>query len=138
MAKKTWKEKFESGKPPVNKRIDKTFGDMPEGSMMRISSPQEIQETLYTLPKGKRITSKELRQLLAKPNGADHTCPMTTSIFLRVVAELAWEEHLAGKPLEELPPFWRAIEPDTPLAKKLVCGVDALIKMRTEESKDAR
>lgn len=45
---------------------------------------------------------------------------MSTSIFLRIVAEYAWEEHNERNvPLADLPPFWRVVEPGTPLSKKL-------------------
>jgi hypothetical protein len=61
-----------------------------------------------------------LRQALAASHKAEHTCPVTTGIALRVVAERAYLRMQAGA--EPVTPFWRAIDPDSELAGKLACG----------------
>jgi hypothetical protein len=38
---------------------------------------------------------------------------------LRIAAEAAWEDIQAGKPLTQVSPFWRVIEADSTIAKKL-------------------
>ena len=75
---------------------------------------------------GKRIDIKTLRKDLAIEHHADYTCPVTTGIFLRIVAEANYEMWQQGKPLEEITPFWRVIDPNSALAKKLTFGQDFL------------
>ncbi|MFM1807658.1 MAG: hypothetical protein RLZZ242_383, partial [Bacteroidota bacterium] len=57
-------------------------------------------------------------------------CPMTTSIFLRIVAEYNLEKMARNE--SEVAPFWRAIDPKSDLAKKLSCG-PAFISSKKEE-----
>ncbi|MCC5928875.1 MAG: hypothetical protein JJU28_06490 [Cyclobacteriaceae bacterium] len=66
-------------------------------------------------------------------HGADYTCPVTTGIFLRIVAEAAYEELQNGKNQEEIIPFWRVIDPKSALAKKLSFGQELLLEMREKE-----
>jgi hypothetical protein len=46
-------------------------------------------------------------------------CPVSTAIFLRILAEAAWDDLRAGKRVHEITPFWRVIEPGSAIAKKL-------------------
>jgi hypothetical protein len=75
-----------------------------------------------------------LRNDLATTFHADKTCPLTTGIFLRIVAEKAYEEYLGGKALKATTPFWRVITRGTPLAKKLSCGEYFLKERRSAEN----
>ena len=67
-------------------------------------------------------------------HNADYTCPVTTGIFLRIVAEANYEKWQQGKALEEITPFWRVIEPNSALAKKLTFGQDFLLKQIDKEN----
>lgn len=62
------------------------------------------------------------------------SCPVSTTIILRVVAEAAWDERQAGARAAEVAPFWRVIAPNTPLAKKLRCGPQWIAQQRAAES----
>jgi hypothetical protein len=64
------------------------------------------------------------------------TCPLTASIFARIAAEAALEDMAGGKPAEKITPFWRLIDPKSPIAKKLSCGPQFLAKMRRTEGID--
>jgi hypothetical protein len=46
-------------------------------------------------------------------------CPVSTAIFLRILAEAAWNYLLAGKGAYEVTPFWRVVEPGSVIARKL-------------------
>ena len=46
-------------------------------------------------------------------------CPVSTSIFVRIAAQAALERLEAGADLSEVTPFWRLVEPDSKIAKKL-------------------
>jgi hypothetical protein len=131
--KPTWTQKLQCSKPAVIKTLDKAFADMPEGSRMMIASPEIIDRYVRNLSPGQFITPKELRADLADSHKAEHTCPVTTGIFLRVVAEAAWEQHLAGVPMKDITPFWRVIEPESPLAGKLACGLEFIRTQRSSE-----
>ncbi|MCH7400948.1 hypothetical protein ACFOUP_02420 [Belliella kenyensis] len=131
--KKTWIEKFHVSKEPTVKRLEKAFADMPEQSLMLIATPSLIADYLRQVPIGKAVDIKTLRKDLALEYGADHTCPVTTGIFLRIVAEAANEALQAGGTVESITPFWRAIVPDSPAAKKLSFGQEFLLQMRQKE-----
>jgi hypothetical protein len=53
-------------------------------------------------------------------------CPVTTAIYLRVVAEVALADLAIGKPLDQVVPFWRVVLPGSKVAQKLSCGPDHL------------
>lgn len=131
--KKTWIEKLQSGKMPKVKQIDINFADIPAGSKMFIATPEIIDNYIKQIPKGKSIGIKTLRNDLAINNQADYTCPVTTGIFLRIVAEANFEKYKQTKTLKGITPFWRIIEPHSPLSKKLSFGEDFLITQRQKE-----
>jgi hypothetical protein len=85
------------------------------------------------LPYGTWKEIQQVRLELAALHGADATCPVSTAIFLRTVAEAAWDEIGAGKATTEVAPFWRVIDPKSPLAKKLRAGVQWIEQHRLVE-----
>ena len=131
--KPTWSEKLASCKAPEVKVLNITFGGIPEGSRMLIASPKVIDAYVRAVPEGKAVNPTVLRRDLAHGHDADATCPVTTGIFLRIVAEAALEQLAAGKSEDEVTPFWRIVEPKSPLAKKLSCGPEFIQKLREEE-----
>jgi hypothetical protein len=100
---------------------------------MYISTPQIIESYIKQLAKGKSVDAVTMRNDLAIENNAVFTCPLTTGIFLRIVAEAANEQLEQGVALKNITPFWRVIEPNSPLAKKLSFGQEFLIEMRKKE-----
>ena len=131
---KTWQEKFDSDKPHLVKVIDKKFADMPKGTKMFIATPKIVNAYVNHIPKGVEVDLKIMREDLAAEYDAEMTCPVTTSIFLRTASELAFEKFQKGTPIEEITPFWRIISPKMPIAKKLSCGIDFIIKQREKEN----
>jgi hypothetical protein len=129
----TASEKLRTSKPPVMKRLDKAFAGMPEGCLMLIASPAIVDAYVRGIPRGRFVDPKVMRADLADAHQAEHTCPVSTGIFLRIVADAAWERHQTGVPIKEITPFWRVIAPDSLLATKLACGSDFLRKRRTTE-----
>ena len=131
--KKTWLDKLNEHKEPKIKRIDIDFADIPAGSNMFIASPKLIDEYIQEIGVGKRVDIKTLRKDLAVEHNADYTCPVTTGIFLRIVAEANYEKLQEGKSIEDITPFWRVIEPNSSLAKKLTFGQDFLLQQIEKE-----
>ena len=74
-----------------------------------------------------------MRRELAAMHGADAACPVSTAIFLRTVAEAAWDDIEAGKPVTAVAPFWRVVDPKSPMAKKLRAGSSWIQQQRAAE-----
>jgi len=132
--KKTWLDKLNENKEPQIKRIEINFADIPAGSNMFIATPKLIEQYIQEIGFGKHIDTKTLRKDLALEHNADYTCPVTTGIFLRIVAEANYEKLQQGQSVEEITPFWRVIEPTSALAKKLTFGQEFLIQQIEKES----
>jgi ABC-type uncharacterized transport system ATPase subunit len=132
--KKSWLDKLNENKEPKIKRIDIDFADIPSGSNMLIATPKIIDQYIQEIGVGKHIDTKTLRKDLAITHNADYTCPVTTGIFLRIVAEANYEKLQLGKRFEEITPFWRVIEPNSALAKKLTFGQNFLLEQIEKES----
>lgn len=132
-SKKTWLDKLSEKKEPKIKRIEFDFADIPANSNMFIATPQIIDHYIRQIPKGKNITVQTMRKDFAIENGADYTCPVTTGIFLRIVAEANFEKFQQANSLKDITPFWRVVEPNSPLSKKLTFGQDFIINQRQAE-----
>ncbi|MBS1707943.1 MAG: hypothetical protein JSS65_04390 [Armatimonadetes bacterium] len=135
MAKKTWRQKYDNGHDPEVVVLDKPGMGLVPGQKLLISSPSEIDGLLRSVPIGQTTSVAELRNSLATRHGADGTCPLTTGIFLRIIAEVALEELAAGKGVDEVAPFWRVVDPKSPLAKKLSCGPEWIRTQRDAETR---
>jgi hypothetical protein len=131
--KKSWTEKLHDAREPQVKRLDKSFADMPEGCMMLIATPAIVDNYIKQIPKGKSVDLLTLRNELAREFQAEKTCPLTTGIFLRIVAEAANEQHSQGISWAKVTPFWRVIDEKSKLSKKLSFGADLLHELRKKE-----
>lgn len=121
---KSWSEKFNNGKTPfVAPSIRRIMG-FPQGSMMLIPIPAQVDEYIRAIPFGETRTTAEMADDLAKANGAELTCPMCCGMFLRICAERAHEEYLDGRPIEDLTPFWRMAPEGSQIRRKLSFGVE--------------
>ncbi len=97
-------------------RMQTRFG---KGTML-IPCPRDVDALIRKVPRGKLITQGELRDELARAAGANCACPMTTGIFVRIVAEAANEAAQQGK--SRVTPYWRVIRDDGSLLEKLPGG----------------
>lgn len=119
-----WRKRFRSAKDPHVVMLHADFAGVKAGSQMLISSPGEIANYLSRIPRGETRTMDRLRNELARKAGAQAMCPVTTAIYLRVVAEVTLRDLEEGKRLDEVVPFWRVVLPDSKIAAKLSCGRD--------------
>jgi len=126
MAKKPtdWRKRFGAAKPPHVVMLHTDFGGVKAGNTMLISSPGDIAAYVAKIPRGETRTIDRLRNELARKAGANAMCPVTTAIYLRVVAEVALRDLDDGRALDEVVPFWRVVTPDSKVARKLSCGPD--------------
>ncbi|MFO0415481.1 MAG: hypothetical protein ACK50E_07485 [Bacteroidota bacterium] len=131
--RKSWVEKRDINKDPVVKKLDKDFADMHAGEKMLIATPLIVDNYIRQIQSGHQLSLGQMRKDLAAEYHADVTCPVTSGIFLRIVAEAAWEEYQAGKPIKNITPFWRIIDTRSSAAKKLSFGTDFLLERRKKE-----
>lgn len=129
MAKSAVDKRDHADPPRVEVQTEGT-GNYPPGRML-ISSPLEIDAVVRRIPPGRVLTMGALRDNLARNHKADYTCPLTTGIFLRIVAE-ATEEEKAGGQLRTAP-YWRVVRDDGALLDKLPGGVEAQARRLDEE-----
>jgi hypothetical protein len=134
---KSWAEKMAGAPAPHTSTLEKPFAGIAAGSHLFISSPLQIKALIDKIPYGQTLEFLSLRQQLAQAANATATCPASSGIFLRIVAEAAWDEIESGTPLNQVTPFWRIIAPNSPLAKKLRCGSQFIEKMRALEKENA-
>lgn len=134
--RKTWIEKRNLSNELKVEVIDKDFADMKKGEKMLVATPLIVDAYIRHIPKGKEGSLAQMRKDLAAEYHADKTCPITSGIFVRIVAEAAYEEYQQGKAISKIAPFWRMINQKSPAAKKLTFGTDFLLEQRRKEKLD--
>lgn len=131
--KKSWMDKMAHPAMPEVKRIDVAYAGAPAGSKMLIPTPRLIDAYLRQIPPAQTVAPEVMRRDLAAEQSADFSCPLTSGIFLRIAAEAALEEMGSGRSAEEVAPFWRVVDPKSPLAGKLSCGRSFVEAQRKQE-----
>lgn len=121
------------GREPQIEKSDKDFAGIKAGQKMLIPTPKLIEAYIRQVPKGKSVDPATIRKDLAMEYGAEVTCPLTTGIFLRIVAEAAYEDYQQGKPISKIAPFWRVVDEKSSTAKKLTFGTDFIKEQRKKE-----
>jgi len=111
--RKSWREKLENAKGKVV--------PMPNGTLF-VPRGLDVDAAIRRVKTGQLVTQAQIRAHLALKAGADQACPITTGIFVRLSAEAAAEEELAGK--QRITPFWRVIRDDGSLLEKLPGGAE--------------
>jgi len=121
--RKSWRAKLEKEQEPrvvdVPPKMAKRFGT---GKML-IATPLLVDALIRKVEKGKLVTIRQLRERLAKDFKVDSTCPLTTGIFVRIVAETAEEDLRMGR--SDITSYWRVIRDDGSLNEKFPGGVEA-------------
>lgn len=128
---RSWEEKYLGAKPPHVTVLSKPFAGLKPGQRLFIASPALLENRLRAIPAGRTLDLPVFRAAMATENGADATCPTSTAIFLRIVAERALARLAVG---EDPAPFWRLIAPESPLARRLSCGPDLIRHHRALEA----
>jgi len=126
--KKSWAEKLKEKPKNLPKivviepgdKMAKTWGS---GKML-IATPMMVKSIVDKIPKGELLSVNDVREKLVKSykEKADTTCPMTTGIFLRIVAEAA-EEDLRVRGKKKISPYWRVLKAGGKLNPKYPGGV---------------
>jgi hypothetical protein len=120
-------------KEPKRVVLETRFAGIPAGSILYVATPDIVADYVRKVPPGQTRSVEQMRRDLAKRNKADATCPVSTAIFLRSVAEVSLRQMAEGAASAEVTPFWRVIEAGTPIAKRLDLDADWIQAMRTGE-----
>lgn len=119
--RKTWREKMNNPDLPkivtMPPNAPSRFGD----GRILVPSPMEVDAYIRTIPRGQVSTLGQMRRFLAEKHGVDHTCPLTSGIFVRISAEAAEESARDG--VRQITPYWRIVKDDGSLNPKLPGGV---------------
>jgi hypothetical protein len=130
-AEYAWGNRFAVKRYPKRVTLDADFAGIPAGSTLFVGTPQILQAYIHKIPVGTTRTIQRLRRDIARANRCAAMCPVSTAIFLRILAEAAWDELHAGKGVHEVTPFWRVIEPGSVIARKLR-ATDAWLRSQRE------
>jgi hypothetical protein len=133
---KTWSSRFATKRYPKRVTLDAPFAGLPAGSTLFVGTPQILQTYIRKIPSGETRTIQRLRRDIARANRCEAMCPVSTAIFLRILAESAWDDLHAGKAAHDVTPFWRVIEPGSAIAKKLRVTDTWLRSQRQAEHSD--
>ncbi|MEO1659722.1 MAG: hypothetical protein AAFR51_01940 [Pseudomonadota bacterium] len=119
MAKATAREKLAREKQPKTVVMDKAWAGMQPGQSMLVATPQMVDAYIQGIPHGETQTIADMRNMMALTHDCDGMCPLSTSIFVRMVAEAALEDLADGKSVSEVSPFWRMVSSEDKIAKRL-------------------
>jgi hypothetical protein len=129
-----WRRRFDKAKPPKTVVLHTDFAGLKAGTVMYVGSPGVIANYIARIPRGETRTIERMRNELARRNNASATCPVSTAIYLKVVAEVALSDLSNGKPPSGVVPFWRLIEPSSKIAKRLSCDSAMIADYRSMEA----
>lgn len=98
----------------TDERTIKKYG----GERMFFAPPRYYDELMKKPPRGKLITVGQMREYLARENGADFTDPMTAGIFVNIAAWASYQR------TEDVTPYWRTLKSDGELNAKYPEGIE--------------
>ena len=94
----------------------------PPGASMVISTPADIDGVVRKIPRGRLATMTTLREALSRRHMTDIACPVTTGIFLGIVAKAAAEMEEMGA--RRVAPWWRVLKSDGSLNPRMPGGTE--------------
>lgn len=134
MAKLSAREKMCREKSPKKVRLEYDFAGIKAGQMMFVGTPQIIDTYIRSIPYGETRSIIALRRELARKRQCDASCPVSTSIFIRMSAEAAIEEMEDGVALDSISPFWRVLTSADKITKKLEVDPEWVDQQRALEA----
>lgn len=119
---KSWREKRDKKLEPQVVKIEGKMRERFGPGRMVIATPKIIDGMVRKVPKGKLATVNQIMNGLCEEYGTDAACPMTTGIFLGIVAKAAEEERAAG--MKRIAPYWRVLKTKGTLNPKYPGGME--------------
>jgi hypothetical protein len=133
--RKTWTQKLDNGCDPKVVILPRPICGVQAGLKLFVGTPKIVKRFIEGIPRGECTTVARMRDDLASEWHADATCPISTGMFVRIVAEAALEQMAQGHPENAITPFWRVVDEHSPLASKLSCGPEFIRRMRASEQR---
>ena len=130
----TWAERLAASDGVDIRPVPEGRRGMMPGKSMLYPSARMVQEAIRGVPEGQTITPKELRASLADRYNAEYTCPVTTTMMLRIVAEAANEARQGGEAPQEVAPVWRVLDAKASAMRKLTFDPAWILEERARES----
>jgi len=127
-------QKLQRKKEPKKVKLEFDFAGIKSGQMMFVGTPMIVDAYIRSIPHGEIRTIRALRNELARRNKCDASWPVSTSIFIRMVAEASIEELNEGKNVNDVAPFWRLLTSEDKITKKLSIDPDWVDTQRELES----
>ena len=109
----------DAGMPKIQILTDEASIQKYGGNRMYFAPPLAYDRIMKTIPYGKVITVGEMRDHLARVNGADFTDPITAGIFVSIAAWASFQR--TGNET----PYWRTLKAGGELNPKYPGGIDA-------------
>src|SRR5688572_9305687 len=103
-APKTWNHRFAAKRYPKRVTLAADFAGIRAGSTLFVGTPEILQTYIRKIPSGETRTIQRLRRDIARANRCEAMCPVSTAIFLRILAEAAWDDLEAGKSVHDVTP----------------------------------
>jgi len=129
----SWKAKVAVPREPKHVTLEADFAGLPAGTRMFVATPQIVEEHLRRIPRGESRSIQAFRNALAQAHGCEAACPVSTAVFVRMVAEAAWEDIVAGQTAIEVAPFWRVVAPGSAIGKRLAAEAGWIAAQRATE-----
>lgn len=123
---------------PKRVMLEKDFAGVRRGQMLFVATPEIIAAYIAKIPHGETRTIPQMRGELARRRKCDATCPVSTAIFIRQLAEAAIEEMEGGTPPTEVTPFWRLLAGNDKIARRLSIDGDWIDLQRGLEAGEAQ
>jgi hypothetical protein len=130
---KSWKQKVTAPREPKRVTLETDFAGLTAGTRMFVATPQIVEEHLRRIPPGESRSIQAFRDGIARAHDCEAACPVSTAVFVRMVAEAAWEDIVAGRPASEVTPFWRVVAPGSAIGKRLAADAAWIAAQRAAE-----
>lgn len=132
--RKSWAEKLNIDKAAKTVTLERDYAGARAGTRMLVATPRLVEQYIRAIPFRQTRSVAHMRQDLAQAHGCAVACPTSSAIFVRIAAEAAWDQLLAGAPDTTITPFWRLIDPGSPIAKRLRVDAEWLRVKRDAEA----
>ena len=109
----------DAGMPKIQILTDEASIQKYGGSRMYFAPPLAYDRIMKTIPYGKVVTVGEMRDHLARVNGADFTDPITAGIFVSIAAWASFQR------TGDETPYWRTLKAGGELNPKYPGGIEA-------------
>lgn len=106
------------GQPEIH-ILDRSKCGLVAGQKMLIPTIANLEEALPLLSPGVVTSEKAFRALVAEPFGADGCCTFATNKLLKNITEVACARLASGDSHVDVLPFWRVIDSNSTIAKRL-------------------